>query len=64
MHLYIIVLALFMEQSLVFENERVVYGRHARVHGVKFRSVVLPNCLIITLKGHGKVEDMIVYYAL
>ena len=26
-HLYIIVLALFMEQLLVFANERVVYGR-------------------------------------
>ena len=40
-----------MELLLVFENERVVYGRHAKVHGVKFQSVVLPNGLIINLEG-------------
>ena len=45
-----------MEQLLVFANERVVYGHHATVHGVKFQSVVL--------KGNEKAEDMILYYAL
>ena len=28
----------------------VVYSRHTRVHGVKFKSVVLPNDLIIKLE--------------
>ena len=41
--LYRIVLALFVEQLLVFANERVV-------HGVKFESVVLSDGLIINLK--------------
>ena len=50
-HLYRIVLTFFVEQLLVFANESVVYGRHARVYGVKFQDVVLPNGLIINLEG-------------
>ena len=32
-------------------NKRVVYSHHAKVHGVKFQSVVLLNGLIINLEG-------------
>ena len=32
-------------------DERVVYSHHARVHGVKFQNVVLPNGLIINFEG-------------
>ena len=32
-------------------NEKVVYSRHKKVHGVKFQSVVLQNDLITRLKG-------------
>ena len=33
------------------ENQRVVYNRHKRVHGLKFKSVVIPNGLIAHLYG-------------
>ena len=37
---------------------------HKRVHDVKVQNVVLPKDLIINLlKGHGKAEDMTVYYS-
>ena len=58
--LYRTVVGLFMEQLLVFANERVVYGCHASAHGAKFQSMAW----LSTLKGNEKAEDMIVYYAL
>ena len=32
-------------------NEMVVYSHDTKVHGIKFRTVVLPNGLIINLEG-------------
>ena len=37
-------------------------AHHTKVHGIEFQSAVLPNGLIITLKGNGKSDDMTVYY--
>ena len=53
-----------MEQLLVFANEKVVYGRHAKVYGVNFRVWFCQMAWLLTLKGNGKAEDMVVYYAL
>ena len=33
------------------ENQRILYNRHKRVHGIKFQSVVAPNGFIVTLFG-------------
>ena len=33
------------------ENQRILYNRHKRVHGIKFQSVVAPNGLIASLFG-------------
>ena len=40
-------------------NQRVMYNRHKRVHGIKFQSVVTPNGLIANLSGpfEGKRHD-------
>ena len=43
---------LFSWDRCSYLQTKMVYGRHARVHGVKFQSVVLPNGLIINVEGY------------
>ena len=49
-----------MEQLIVLANERVVYG----VMQEQCQWCKILECGLSILKGNGKAEDMIVYYAL
>ena len=33
------------------QNQRIVYNGHKQVHGLKYQSVVLPNCMIANTYG-------------
>jgi len=49
------------------ENQRIVYNGHKRVHGIKFKSVALPNGLIGNMyvpvgKGNYTLNDLLVKF--
>ena len=44
------------------ENQKKLYNGHKKVHGIKFRSVVAPDDLVVNLYGSVKGNTMIVRY--